>query len=502
MFTSDGKILFCKFCDVKVSTTKRFLVTQHIKTAKHEQAFNQRKRREQSISQSLLTENLNKKSDFKSDLTEALVFANIPLYKVNNLKFKNFLEKYTSKNIPDESTLRKDYVDSIYQKTLTKIQAEVFNHKIWVSIDETTDVDGRYVANVIVGVLDSEVPGKVMLVNCEHLEKTNSTTIAQLFDRTMNLIWPQGVEHNDVLLLVSDSAPYMVKAGSAIQIFYPKMLHVTCLAHALYRVAEQIRSDFPLVDKLISSVKKVFLKCPARIQIFKNEAPELSLPPEPVITRWGIWLTAAIYYCDSYQTIKKIVNKFDPNDALSIRTAKEIIGERTVEANLAFIKSNFSFLSSALTSLEEKGKPLSNLVSIINTVSEKLAIAVLTPQGKSIHTKFQKVLDKNSGYKVLSKISKILVGETDSFDGLPEVIKADDIVNFNSSAPRWATLAFGEGGANQIKQRVLKKVCPTHWESRHVSIYALKVRSIDVLKSLSNVSLTSQKKKKEILQML
>ncbi|KAL4153406.1 hypothetical protein QTP88_001239 [Uroleucon formosanum] len=395
MFTSDGKILFCKFCDVKVSTTKRFLVTQHIKTAKHEQAFNQRKRREQSISQSLLTENLNKKSDFKSDLTEALVFANIPLYKVNNLKFKNFLEKYTSKNIPDESTLRKDYVDSIYQKTLTKIQAEVFNHKIWVSIDETTDVDGRYVANVIVGVLDSEVPGKVMLVNCEHLEKTNSTTIAQLFDRTMNLIWPQGVEHNDVLLLVSDSAPYMVKAGSAIQIFYPKMLHVTCLAHALYRVAEQIRSDFPLVDKLISSVKKVFLKCPARIQIFKNEAPELSLPPEPVIT------------------------------------PKEIIGERTVEANLAFIKSNFSFLSSALTSLEEKGKPLSNLVSIINTVSEKLAIAVLTPQGKSIHTKFQKVLDKNSGYKVLSKISKILVGETDSFDGLPEVIKADDIVNFN-----------------------------------------------------------------------
>jgi len=71
-----------------------------------------------------------------------------------------------------------------------------------------------------VGVLDSEVPGKVMLVNCEHLEKTNSTTIAQLFDRSMNLIWPQGVEHNNVLLLVSDVAPYMVKAGSAIKIFF------------------------------------------------------------------------------------------------------------------------------------------------------------------------------------------------------------------------------------------------------------------------------------------
>jgi len=39
-------------------------------------------------------------------------------------------------------------------------------------------------------------------------------------------------------------------------------------------------------------------------------------------------------------------------------------------------------------------------------------------------------LDKNSGYKVLSKISKILVGETDSFDGLSDVIEADDVVNY------------------------------------------------------------------------
>lgn len=65
---------------------------------------------------------------------------------------------------------------------------------------------------------------------------------------------------------------------------------------------------------------------------------------------------------------------------------------------------------------------------------------------------------------------------------------------FSSSAPRWATLAFGENDANNIKQKVLKKVCPTCWEARHVSIYALKVRFNDVLKSLTNISLTSQKK--------
>lgn len=95
------------------------------------------------------------------------------------------------------------------------------------------DVDGLYVANVIVGILDSEESGKVMLVNCDHLEKTNSTTIAQLFDRSMNLIWPQGVEHNNALLLVSDATPYMVKARSAIQIFFLKMLFYN-LSHSRF----------------------------------------------------------------------------------------------------------------------------------------------------------------------------------------------------------------------------------------------------------------------------
>lgn len=79
-----------------------------MKTAKHDHALNQRIRPEGCTTQSLLTENTNKKSDFNFKLTEALLYANIPLYKViNNLKLKKFLENYTSKNIPDESTSRK-----------------------------------------------------------------------------------------------------------------------------------------------------------------------------------------------------------------------------------------------------------------------------------------------------------------------------------------------------------------------------------------------------------
>ncbi|CAI6356258.1 unnamed protein product [Macrosiphum euphorbiae] len=64
---------------------------------------------------------------------------------------------------------------------------------------------------------------------------------------------------------------------------------------------------------------------------------------------------------------------------------------------------------------------------------------------------------------------------------------------FNQSAPRWASLAFGNDIANQIQKKVLKKVCNSRWEARHSSVYALKENFINVLKSLTNISLTSKK---------
>lgn len=79
----------------------------------------------------------------------------------------------------------------------------------------------------------------------------------------------------------------MVKAGKSLKIFNPKMEQITCLAHALHRVCEEIRLQFPKVDKLISNMKKIFLKAPSRIQIFRNIAPNIPLPPEPILTRWG-----------------------------------------------------------------------------------------------------------------------------------------------------------------------------------------------------------------------
>lgn len=183
---------------------------------------------------------------------------------------------------------------------MNKIRNKVEGKKVWSSIDETTDIEGRYVANVIIGTLasDSNIttsPGTTMLLNSEVLDKANYSTISKLFEKSLNLLWPEGIQHNTIIL--SDAAPYMVKAAGVIKTFYSKILHVTCLAHGLHLIAEEVRKCFPNVDKLISNIKKIFLKSPYRVSFLKNEASGLPLPPEPIITRWGTWLNAAVYYC-------------------------------------------------------------------------------------------------------------------------------------------------------------------------------------------------------------
>jgi len=98
------------------------------------------------------------------------------------------------------------------------------------------------------------------LLTSEQLERAKFSTISKLFDKSMNLLWPNGVLHDNVLLFLIDAAPYMVKATNSLKALYSKMVHVTCLEHALYCVAEKIRGSFKNVDELISNAKKVFLK--------------------------------------------------------------------------------------------------------------------------------------------------------------------------------------------------------------------------------------------------
>jgi len=66
--------------------------------------------------------------------------------------------------ILNQTTLRKLYVDDIFNETMENIRSKLSFKRIWVSIDETTDVEGQYIANIIVGSLETDRQDVVFLL--------------------------------------------------------------------------------------------------------------------------------------------------------------------------------------------------------------------------------------------------------------------------------------------------------------------------------------------------
>lgn len=414
-FSTDGTILFCKCCETNIAATKKFQVDQHVKTTKHQINKN---RKGTSFKQSLITSTINntevsltRRAIFNQDLCNAMILADIPLGKLCNEHFVKFLEKYTKENIPGESTLRKNYVSRLYTETLMKLREKAKKQYIWVSLDETTDVDSRYVANFIFGILGVEEEcGKSYLLTMKVLTETNHSTIAAFFNDSLNLLWPEGISYEKVQLVCTDAATYMCKAMVGLQVLYPKMIHVTCLAHGLHRVAELVRSEYAQVNSLISSIKKVFLKAPSRVALFRNTAgPGVPLPPSPIVTRWGSWIEAATYYAENFETVQATVEKLDPDEAQCIKSAQDALKQKTIKEDLIFIHTNLKCITEAISKLETKGLKLVDSVNLVEEVYSKLSRL----KNKKFGAKMNCVLQKNCGYQQLKNIADVLQHNTE-----------------------------------------------------------------------------------------
>lgn len=169
---------------------------------------------------------------------------------------------------------------------------------------------------------------------------------------------------SEKVLLILDAAAYMVKSAQNLKIFYSNLIHVTCLAHEVNRIAEEIRNEFLDINRLVNKTKKVFIKVPLQVQYYKDKLPELPLLPQPVITRWGTWLDATLFYAENFEKIKEIVFSFSDDSAV-ITNCKNILNKAQLPQELAFIKANYGFISELLTKLETQGMELSESIELI-----------------------------------------------------------------------------------------------------------------------------------------
>lgn len=191
VFRADNTILFCLICDIQVNAKQVSSVAKHLKTTKHKNSVERKMKSASSSNQTLLitlqatTENSRNTNDFTMDLAKCFLEANIPLHKISHPSMKDFLEKHTM-YAPSESVLRQKCLPTLYNECTAKMKERAADNFIWVSLDECTDCEQRFVANFLFGVLGvEEERNKSYLFASKVLTKTNSATTAQFLDESI-----------------------------------------------------------------------------------------------------------------------------------------------------------------------------------------------------------------------------------------------------------------------------------------------------------------------------
>lgn len=275
--------------------------------------------------------------------------------------------------------------------------------------------------NIIFGTLQHFSASKPILASTEILhERVNNETITRLVVAAVNnFVGSSGAER--VLLLVTDAARYMIAAGQKLQNIYPNMIHITCLAHCLHRICERVRDNYTDVDSFVSNVKKIFLKAPNRIHHYKQMCPNLPLPPKPVITRWGTWILAVMFYSKNFEVIKAAILSID-DSARSVCIAKQLLGNINLKRDIDFINHSFGFIPDVITLLETQGLKLTESLNIFNEAVTKMQCI---PNSFNLQQYIKDILYRNPGYKKLCDISALL--ETTNNEEHPD----ENIMHYN-----------------------------------------------------------------------
>ena len=103
-------------------------------------------------------------------------------------------------------------------------------------------------------------------------------------------------------------------------------------------------------------MQKMLTKAPKRIETFKSMAPNLKLPPKPVITRWGTWISNTIYFFENYEIIKTIFNSYDFKKSVCVRKIQKYLSKSSskFELDLKYIDDHFKILKNTIKILETR----------------------------------------------------------------------------------------------------------------------------------------------------
>jgi hypothetical protein len=254
--------LFCLHCSTIVCCTKKFMVDKHRATAKHVTKVERSTHSSSSTSAHQQFLHVGK-TDYAMDVTETFLAADIPLWKLRHTSLRRLFTNIGNP-LPSEESC-KSRIHQLYIKEMSRICKLIADKPIFLIVDESEVSGSKYLHN----------PHVTNLCACISLEK--SPDAAEVVRAVNDIIPILGCNRQNFCLLLSDASAYMVAAATTLHILYPRLFHITSVAHLLHNCAMKVRNNFPNVDQVIAAVKAACVKNKERQSLFKA----IGRPPTP-----------------------------------------------------------------------------------------------------------------------------------------------------------------------------------------------------------------------------
>jgi hypothetical protein len=107
-------------------------------------------------------------------------------------------------------------------ETMSTIKTKLSDNCIWVSADETTDIKGRCVVNVIVGILNLQIPYELFLNSTECRNSVNTEEICERIKQAIAKVSNSGGEKICLFLTLQPSCLKLSKLKK----YFPRTLHL------------------------------------------------------------------------------------------------------------------------------------------------------------------------------------------------------------------------------------------------------------------------------------
>lgn len=360
---------------------------------------------------SILDRSSDAQSKHDEDLTRLMAATGTPFWRVSHPLWGMYINEWISLKVKRPENYFRTYLPIVYFQEVAKIREMIGTGHVLVTVDETTDTINRAVINVLVGKLSDE-PSKSKLIYVGFEDENPTGEIVK--DHVMaalEVLWPFGIQHNQVRGLLSDSAAYMIGknngAGVLLKQEFPFLLHVTCVVHMLHNVCKfAIQKVHPKAEIMASLLTQVLCRSKPRralwVQVTGKEVHKSAIE-----TRFCSVLNYIHFVSDNWRNFGNFVEQLEPQDSKEKKVPRlkhmifDPIESGILTSDIQAL-DHLRFLSIMIVKLQSEKLPVQKAITKLDQIQLELSNLVKDEKiDQSILDYFKKAREKNHGLKCL-----------------------------------------------------------------------------------------------------